>query len=79
MEGFAMGATILFLMGCLGIVIKGSWEMQKKLNRLEEYAVMITHFSHEISGLDKDEVTKKLEAFLKKNNVSGVKVTVKEK
>ena len=79
MEGFAMGATIIFLLGCVFILVKGGWLMQKKIDRLEEYAVMITHFSHEISGLDKDEVAKKLEAFLKKNNVSGVKVTVKEK
>lgn len=79
MEGFAMGATIIFLLGCVFILVKGGLEMQKKLNRLEEYAAMITHFSHEISGLDKDEVAKKLEAFLKKHNVDGVRVTVKEK
>lgn len=71
------GLAIIFLMGVIAIIIKGSWEMQKKIERLEQYAVLITHFSHEISDLSKEEVGKKLEAFLKKNG-GTVRVTREE-
>ena len=66
--------AILFLLGVIAIIIKGSWEMQKKIDKLEQYAVIITHFSHEISGLPKGEVGEKLDAFLKKNGAS-VRIT----
>lgn len=69
--------VIVFLVGVIAITIKGGWEMQKKIDRLEQYAVLITHFSHEISELPKEEVGKKLEAFLKKNG-GTVRVTREE-
>ena len=73
-----LGFMIIFLSGIIFIILRGSWLMQKKIDRLEQYAVLITHFSHEVSGGSKEETTKKLDAFMKKHNFSSVRVTAVE-
>lgn len=73
-----LGFMIIVLSGIIFIILRGSWLMQKRINSLEQYAVLITHFSHEISGGNKEETAKKLDAFMKKHNFSSVRVTTVE-
>lgn len=73
-----LGFVIVLLTGIILITIRGSWQMQKKIDRLEQYAVLITHFSHEVSGTNKEETAKKLDAFMKKHSFSSVRVTAVE-
>ena len=71
--------VILFLLGVVAIILRGSWQMQRKIDRLEQYAVIITHFSHTISGLPKDEVSEKLNKFIKEHGGSVFVTSVEDK
>lgn len=62
----ALSMAVLFLLGIVAITIKGGWDLQRRVDALERYSAMITHFSHEISGLEPEEVGKKLEEFVKR-------------
>lgn len=68
MVEIALSFVVLFLLGCLAITLKGGWDLQKKVNNLEQYAYVVTRFSIDISGLSDEEVGKKLEVFTKKLN-----------
>lgn len=68
MDGIAMGATIIFLMGCLIIVYRAASRMNRKIKALEAFIDLILDFSLENSEKSTKEYMKDLDTFLKKHD-----------
>jgi len=66
MVEIALSFAVLFLLGVVAITIKGGWDLQKKVNRLEMYAGAVTKFAHEISNLPDKEVNDKFIAYMER-------------
>jgi hypothetical protein len=66
MVEIALSFAVLFLLGVVAITIKGGWDLQKKVQSLEQYAYVVTKFSHEISNLPDKEVNNRFKIYMER-------------
>ena len=59
-----LSMIVIFLLGCVIILIKGGWDMHIKIDKLEDFTSILMEFTEELGGLSKDETNKKFDQFI---------------